>query len=193
MILCSYTKLLVHTAQGVAGLVPPYTFSVSINKQGLSIKMTPFWVFLLFLLYICEPLPSLQKNIWFSSKKRRAAWLRGRTFMTIQMINHPFVSLNKDSFITQDRSEHFNIGYDEANFLRSNHTKYHKVPIESYGYYHSNNTQWVFVGKVVWTPKPCKVENFPQKIWKAKNAPFSHALKTCFGTLFFKQLSFKDR
>ena len=42
MILCSYTKLLVHTAQGVAGLVPSYTFSVSINKQGLSIKMTPF-------------------------------------------------------------------------------------------------------------------------------------------------------
>ena len=38
-----------------------------------------------------------------------------------------------------------------------------KVPNERYGYYLSIDTQWVFVGHVVWTSQPSKVGQFSEK------------------------------
>ena len=94
----------------------------------------------------------------------------------------------KDSFITQDRNEHFEGGTHEATFSRGHSSLNwgtifkNWVPNERYGYYLSTDTLWVVAGQMVWSQQPCKVKSFFHffKSKFLKNWPFSLALKTLF-------------
>ena len=105
----------------------------------------------------------------------------------------------KDSFITQDRNEHFEGGTHEATFSRGHSSltggtiSKNWVSYERYGYFLSTDTRWVVEGQMVWSEQPCKVSHFSGKFKIAEKLAFFMSSGTFFCTPFFKMLSFRDK
>jgi len=64
---------------------------------------------------------------------------------------------------------------------------YHNVPNERCEYYLSNDTPQVCVGQVVWTPQPCEVEHFYEKIQNPEKCTIYTSPKNLFGAHFFSK------
>ena len=106
---------------------------------------------------------------------------------------------NKDSFITQDRNEHFEGGTHEATFSRGHSSLTwgtifkNWVPNERYGYYLSTDTLWVVAGQMVWSQQPCNVSHFSENFKIAEKLAFFMTTETLiFAHFFFKMLSLRD-
>ena len=98
----------------------------------------------------------------------------------------------KDSFITQDRNEHFEGGTHEATFSRGHSSLTwgtifkNWVPNERYGYYLSTDTLWVVAGQMVWSQQPCNVSHFSENFKIAEKFAFLWPQKPWFLHTFFQ-------
>ena len=106
-----------------------------------------------------------------------------------------FISPTKDSFITQDRNEHFEGGTHEATFSKGHSSltwgtiSKNWMPNERYEYCLSVDTRWVVVGQMVWSQQPCKVSHFSGKFKIAEKLAFFMSTETLFFAPLFSKCS----